>query len=205
MSNETRIKAAIFDLGRVLIDIDVSRGIFAFFAEQFGDNPQAVVRKLSTDDLITRYNTGRISPEQFHKALCDKFGLKITFQRFARLWCDILSPVPGMHELVKEINGRVCLGLLSDTDPLHWNYIIRKYRMLRYFRNPTLSYKIGSVKPSAESYLAAAKNVNTPLNACLYIDDLAGNVEGARSLGMDAIQFAGVTKLREELAARGIL
>jgi putative hydrolase of the HAD superfamily len=205
MKDERHIRAVIFDLGRVLVDIDVSKGIFALFAERFSDDPKAVMQKLSADELMNRYNAGQISPEQFHKALCDKFGLRITFQRFAQLWCDILSPVPGMGELLREISSRVCLGLLSDTDPLHWNYLVRKYDVLRCIENPTLSYQIGSVKPCAESYLTAAKNVNTPPQACLYIDDLAVNVKGALAVGMDAVQFEGVIKLREELAARGIL
>ena len=37
------------------------------------------------------------------------------------------------------------------------------------------------MKPNPAIYLAAARNVNTPPDRCLYIDDLEDNVLGARA------------------------
>jgi len=205
MKNETHVRAVIFDVGRVLVDVDISRGIFALFTDSFSEKTDSPVQRLMTDALMVNYNTGRISPKQFHKAVCDKFGLKLNFSKFVELWCDVFCQMPGAEELLKEMYGRVRLGLLTDTDQLHWDYVSREYSVLNHIQSRTLSYRIGVVKPSPESYLTAARSLNTPPEACLYIDDLAVNVEGARQVGMEAIQFRGVVPFREQLARKGII
>lgn len=180
------------------------RNIGGISADIFNNNPDNA-KEIASDDLIIQYDTGRISPEQFHGAITDKYGLNIDFAEFVELWCGVFSPIPGMDKLLRELNGRVVLGLLSDTDPLHWNYLLKEYSVLNIIENPTLSYKIGVMKPSAAIYLAAARNIDTPPKDCLYVDDLAANVEGARLVGMNAIQFEGTALLREKLIRRGIL
>ena len=71
--------------------------------------------------------------------------------------------------------------------------------------NPVLSYRIGYLKPEPKIYLAAAESVETTPQQCLFIDDREINVDGAQSLGMQSIQFTGIEKLRQDLAALGIL
>jgi FMN phosphatase YigB (HAD superfamily) len=61
------------------------------------------------------------------------------------------------------------------------------------------------MKPNAEIYLAAAKNVNTPPEHCLFIDDLQINVEGARAAGMQATRFENIDALARELKKMGLL
>ena len=55
------------------------------------------------------------------------------------------------------------------------------------------------MKPNAGVYLAAAENVQTPPQHCLFIDDLQANVEGARAAGMQAIRFESVYTLARDL------
>ncbi|MCP4343158.1 MAG: HAD-IA family hydrolase [Desulfobulbaceae bacterium] len=70
---------------------------------------------------------------------------------------------------------------------------------------PTLSYILGSLKPFPVNYLTAAESINTPLENCLFIDDLQRNVDGAIDIGMQAIRFTNETELREYLIESGIL
>jgi HAD superfamily hydrolase (TIGR01509 family) len=55
------------------------------------------------------------------------------------------------------------------------------------------------MKPDAKIYLAAANNVKTPPEQCLFIDDLKVNVDGARAVGMQAIRFESVFRLEQQL------
>jgi glucose-1-phosphatase len=198
--------AVIFDLGRVLIDVDSTRGIFVLLNRSLKQGTtESAVKMLWNDDLFKNYNAGRISSHQFYEALCRKFELDITFDRFAKLWCSVFNPMPGMEQLLLQLHGTIALGLLSDTDPLHWQYLLREYPMLGLIDKPTLSFETKLLKPSTESFLTAAKNVGVPAASCLYVDDLKENVEGARYVGMDAIHFQGSKPLREELAKRGLL
>ena len=61
----------------------------------------------------------------------------------------------------------------------------------------------GVTKPDPRIYaILCARNGLDPA-ACVFIDDSAANVDGARAFGMDAIRFTDAPALAAELAARG--
>ncbi len=201
MNTNNNIDAVIFDLGRVIVDIDFSRSLFRLFRD-FEQPSESILQQLMADDLINRYNTGRIQPQEFYEAVKQKFDLDIDFSEFKNLWCDIFSPMPGMEPLIRELEGKIKLGVFSNTDPLHWQHICNTNPIMDVFPQPTLSFEIGLQKPALESYRIAAANVDTPAEHCLYIDDLQENVEAAQQVGMQGLQFASATQLRDELAIR---
>lgn len=196
------IRAIIFDLGRVLVDVDTTRGLFGDLTGRA--DGEATVQALMDDGLIRQYNTGRIDPATFHAELCARLGLTIDFDAFRARWCDVFEPIPEMLALLAQLRRRWPVGLLSDTDPLHWEHIRRVYPVAENLQHITLSYQVGASKPDPAIYRAAAAGLGVPCTACFYVDDLLRNVEGARAVGMDAVQFRGVEPLREELAARGL-
>lgn len=195
----------IFDLGRVLVDIDFARGLFARLVDVSRDPPVEVGQNLTRDRLLVRLGTGQISPAEFHRELCRRAGLDLTFDDFARQWCDVFSPMDGMETLFRDVAGRVPVGLLSDTDPLHWRHLLSTFPILRQIPKPTLSFETGVLKPAPESYLAAARNVGVAPENCLFTDDVPANVEGAQRVGMDAILFRSAADLRRHLEERRIL
>ncbi len=199
------IKAVIFDLGRVLVDVNIQR-LQGFFLERTAaHDSQQALGHIMTHPAMAQYSRGQVDSRQFHRTLCSQYDLKLSFEEFAACWCDIFSPMKGMEEIVKALGKRFKLGLLSDTDPLHWEYIKTNYPLMQHFAHPTLSFEVGVTKPAKGIYLAAAKNTGAELSACLFIDDLADNVNGAVMAGMKAIQFKGAGPLSEELEKVGLL
>jgi len=157
------------------------------------------------DELVAAFNMGKISPKNFHKAICEKYDAALSYSQFVKLWCSIFRPMPGIALLLEQLHAKVGLGLLSNTDKLHWDYLLREYPEVGIFEKPTLSFEAGVMKPAPQIYLAAAANVGTACGNCLCVDDLQVNVDGARRVGMDAILFEDVGRLRRELITRGIL
>ena len=197
--------AIIFDLGRVLIDVDFTRGLFKYYQGNRHETDSEIIERIFRDDLFITFATGKISPEELYKALTHKYKLPLTYDQFVRKWCDIFSPMDGMETLVHEIAANYPVGLLSDTDPLHWHYCLQTYPYLQLFNKPSLSYEIGALKPDPVCYLTAAKNVSRPPQLCLFIDDREKNVEGAKKVGMKSLLFTGVDDLRDELSTLHIL
>ncbi len=113
--------------------------------------------------------------------------------------------MPGMEDLLRSLHGRFPLGLLSDTDSLHWQHLRSHYPILSIFPRPVLSFEVGIMKPNPEIYRLAAESVRTCPEHCLYIDDLSVNVEGARQIGMEAIVFRQTDDLKQNLISRDIL
>ncbi len=196
----------IFDLGRVLVDIDMERGLFGRLTGCAGQSPQAIMEHLKRDGLFTALCGGKICSRDFHRELCARTGMKQDFADFAREWCDIFRPMPGMDELVDAVLASgVRVGILSDTDALHWEYLRGAFAMVAKIPYPTLSYEVGATKPMPVMYEQAAGSLGLTCSACFFTDDLEENVRGARDAGMDAEVFTDPGSLREHLAIRGVL
>ena len=196
------VRAVIFDLGRVLVDLDVQGGLWA---EVAGVCSHRVAGRELLEDLQWRWCTGRLTPEAFHAEVCALHDLRIDRDEFFRRWCEGFSPMPAMEPLLREVAARVPVGLLSDTDCVHWPYLRGRFPFLSLFARPTLSFEVGHMKPAPEIYRAAAANVGVEPAGCFFVDDLPRNVAGARAAGMDAAQFRGPDALREDLRSRAIL
>jgi putative hydrolase of the HAD superfamily len=199
-----KIEAVIFDLGRVIVNIDLKGGIFKHFAQNIACSDEDTMRKLVNDDMYRRAMQGKITPEQLHEKLSDRFGLHLNYNEFVNVWCGGFSPNPGMAQLIAELSGQVKLGLLSDADALHWGFIRENYPEMKYFKKPTISFEVGITKPAKEIYVKAAENTGAAIENCIFFDDLAANVKGAIDAGMQAVVFENPQQVRRELAERGL-
>ncbi len=202
----TAVQAVVFDLGRVLVGLDFTRGLPGRLAGGSGPASDAALRRVLADPTFADFSTGRIPPAEFHRRMEARFGLGLGFEEFRRQWCDIFLPSPGMEALVRELAGEgVPLGLLSDTDPLHWAFELAENPWLGLIPRPTLSFEIGLLKPHPDCYRLAARNTGAPVERCLFVDDLEPNVEGALAVGMQALRFTGVAPLRQTLRELHVL
>ena len=67
-----------------------------------------------------------------------------------------------------------------------------------------LSHEVGAAKPDRKIYEAVQNITGEKPEAHLFIDDIEENVDGARSLGWDGIQFTGYDNLISEFEKRNI-
>ena len=199
------IEAVIFDLGRVLVDVVISdefRSALDWPPAPANDGGR---RRRVFERLYQDFSTGRLTAEQFHRHLCRESGQKIEFGDFQRLWCSLVHTLPGAEELFDRVARRWPVGLLSDTDPLHWQHVLEHHPFVGRISRPTLSFRIGVMKPDPRAFRAAADNVGYPPPACLFIDDKPENVVGAEKLGMQGLVFQGTAELQQQLERLGLL
>jgi FMN phosphatase YigB (HAD superfamily) len=199
------IEAVIFDLGRVLVGWDISEGLWAELREVFGPPGAREPGGAGWEKLYDGYSRGKVPPRDFHREFCRLSGFDLDWETFVARWCDIFYTMDGMERLLADVRERVAVGLLSDTDPLHWAFVLEHYPWLRQIGKPALSFETGARKPEREAYLAAAGNLGRAPGACFFIDDLEANVLGAREAGMDAVQYVDEGELRRTLTSRGVL
>lgn len=204
-SGNNHIRAVIFDLGRVLVNVDLQGGMYRYYfnSRQLGD--QEILDRIFNNEIFIAFNTGRLKPHDFHQLLITNYQLNLPYDQFVQEWCAMLAPMEGMAGLVTELSARYTLGILSDTDPLHWPYCQKQFPFLKLFTRPTLSYQTGFLKPDPRCYELAARNTATTAEFCLFIDDRENNVSGARKAGMTALRFSGLESLRRELTDMHIL
>ncbi len=111
---------------------------------------------------------------------------------------------PGMVELVRALRGRYKVGLLSNAAPGLEEDLRDHFRIADLFDDIVNSATVGLAKPDPRIFRLAAERLGVPPERCFFTDDLAHNVEGARSVGMTAHQFKGVEGLLQALRAAGV-
>ena len=83
--------------------------------------------------------------------------------------------------------------------------IYRQSGLYDYFSPAVLSCEIGVKKPCPRAYEILLERLDLPADEVIFIDDKWVNVEAAREVGIDAIQFHSIDQLREELNRRNII
>lgn len=204
-SEVRNITTIIFDLGRVLIGIHADGEKFGALMRAIGIDPQGAQERYWYTEEVQRHMTGELGPEDFHQAVVERFDLDYDFNSFRNAWCDIFQPMSGMADLFQELSRNYHIGLLSDTDPIHWEYLRGELPWLQTVAKPTLSFEVGYLKPHPVMFETAAANCGTAKSKCLFIDDLLANVDGARYSGMPGLRFVNPEKLRKDLIGLGVL
>lgn len=198
----------IFDFGNVIAFFDYQRACDQL-GRPLGLSGEALLelaRARNFVAILQRYERGAITAEAFSKSFCQLVGLDLPHHEFAAAWSDIFwlnEPMAQLVAFLKRAGYRLILG--SNTNVLHAERFREQFATtLAHFDHLVLSHEVGHLKPSAEFYLACAAAAGEEPASCLFIDDLAENVEGARAAGLAALQFTEFPRLLSDLAQAGI-
>jgi putative hydrolase of the HAD superfamily len=198
------IKGIIFDLGRVLIKVDLKKGFMNRISSLSGYSEKEIMESLFSDNYFLDYEKGKTSPWDFYQYVANKYNVKIGFGTFVAEWNNIFDANLDMEKLCLKLMNRYNIGILSDIDILHWQYISDNFNFLKKIKKPVLSFQTGYIKPHPQCYLKAAESIGLEISDCLFIDDRPINVVGAIKTGMKAIVFENILLLLKELSELGI-
>ena len=139
-----------FDLGKVLIDFDVEL-MFRQVAAVAGVAPAAVEAAIITSGLQRQYEAGRISTEEFYDEFCRQTGTQADFESLATANREMFFLNEAMEQLIRRLHrAGMPLGVLSNTNPNHWEYCWQRFPVLREcFGVHVLSHRVGACKPDA--------------------------------------------------------
>ncbi len=197
--------ALLFDLGRVVLDIDFGKTL-ACWAGHAGCEPAHLVERFSRDDIYRRHETGEISDAEFFEGLRSSLGVKLSDAQFLEGWNAVFAgEMPGIAALLARAAARVPLYAFSNTNNAHVEHFSREYAgVLGHFREIFLSSAIGLRKPDAAAYDHVVKAIGVDPERIVFFDDLAENIEGARGSGLTAIHVTSPGDVARALAELGI-
>jgi FMN phosphatase YigB (HAD superfamily) len=202
--NSRMIKTIIFDMGKVIIPFDFQRG-YDRMAPLCGYDAAQIPERLRSCDLVTRFEEGKLDPQEFVKEISSILELNASYGEFCGIWSSIFLPDTLIsEEFVLALRERHRLLLLSNTNAIHYEMVSKAYPLLGHFHHHVLSHKVGALKPSPIIYAEALKHSNAEPGECFFTDDIAAYVEGAKQAGIDAVQFESQAQIERELRARGV-
>jgi HAD superfamily hydrolase (TIGR01509 family) len=205
----------IFDLGNVLVYIHPE----AFLQTLGIDSPEnRRIYQKKVIDIVRAYERGEDPTEKFLDNLDKLFNMHdagevhhggngwYSQDDFQRAMLSIIGrPVPGMEELVRSLAPEVPLGLLSNTNPLHFDACMVNLRVLQFIPSHFLSYRLRSLKPESGIFEQTIELLQLDPRDILYIDDLPENIEAADRAGLNGHLFVGYETLVARLSDLGVV
>lgn len=204
-----RRPAIIFDFGNVVAHFDYARAC-AHFGDRSGLSGEeflARLRERGLTPLVHDYESGRMTAKAFSKSVCTIGDLEdVSHEEFVSAWCDVFWLNEPVAQIVGELKRRgYTLILGSNTNCLHAAKFRRQFpETIGQFDGLVLSFEVGHIKPLAPFFHACAKAAAAPPDACVFIDDLPENVEGARAVGMTGLVYRNPDALIADLSGLGI-
>ncbi len=199
------IEVILYDLGNVILPFNhyqIAEKLSRLSQKREARDPEEIFSYLFDfhEGMVNRFDLGQVSPQEFFQSIKDHLGLSISFDEFIPIWTDIFSENVEVSQIIRSQKGRWRLGLLSNTDPLHFHYILSKFSVMRAFDKWILSYEVGFKKPAIEIFQTAIAWASVEPQRILFIDDLKRHVEVAISLGMRGVHFLSAEQLKKELS-----
>lgn len=193
------IKTILFDLGRVIVNIDKT-GMLKELSKNSG-KPVKFIEEYLADfsPIVKEFGKGKITPKQFYEKTSKELNLNMGLNKFRDLWCDIFTLNEGVAGIIKKLKKNYRLVLLSNVDEWHWAYVKSKFKVIDLFDDRTLSYKVGCMKPNPLIFLDALKKSKTVPWNCMYLDDIARFIYAARVMGIRAFQYRNFERLTWDL------
>lgn len=200
------IKAVLFDLGKVLLRFDFDPA-FKRLARHCGRTPKDIEAFFIQSGLEVLYDGGKISSKHFYREVKRALGLKIGFEAFGAVWNRIFTPITPMTGLLARLKRRgYRLVLISNTNEMHFRYVVKKYPFLKHFDRFILSYKVKMRKPDPHIYNLAARACKARPEEIFYIDDREDLTSAAEELGFHVHTYRKDTpKLIQKLKKAGVL
>jgi len=199
--NERRV--VLFDLGNVLVNIHP-----AAFTRHLGIDPATAYRKYQKRILgiVKKYEAGLQTTDEYFNEMSDLFSGRYNSSLLREAMLKVIgAPVGGMEELVRLVATRYEIGVVSNTNELHFDYCRETFTTLRHFSKFYLSYKLSLLKPSALYYEAVLADLRVLPQSVFFVDDLEENVVGAKKSGMNGIQFVSPGQLEQDFKALALL
>ena len=184
------VKNIIFDLGGVLLDLDVNRSVQAF--RKLGlNNLEEQDSWYNRNKFFSAIEVGTQSDEEFRSGVRSILQNEVSDEEIDAAWCAMLVDfAPEKIALLKNLRLNYNLFLFSNTNNIHLNYFRKLFfdsfgfQLDDLFVKTFYSHEIGMRKPDLKSFLYVLQEAGIVAHESLFIDDLDLNIEGAKSLGI---------------------
>ncbi len=186
-----KIKNIIFDLGGVIINLDVPK-TYKSFAKLGGMSEHQVIAMVESAPFFDDYEKGLISSVTFRKCIRRLLKKNLPDEEIDQAWNDMLLDIPVERlSLIEELKGKYNLFVLSNTNDIHikaFNEIIHQsYDLNQYhglFDYVYYSYRINKRKPDTEIFRHVLDEQNLIPEETIFFEDNSDNIKGAGSLNI---------------------
>lgn len=205
------IRNLLFDLGNVIIDIDIDGARTNIESLLDPKYPSKVVEH-NLYKAIEQFEVGKMSKDVFLSTMLQYTRPGIQAHDMIEAWNSMLIGIPvyrlTMLEMLRE-NYNVML--LSNTNSIHLEWVYHHLRTnfgeqdfeQRYFDDAYYSHLIHCRKPNAKSFQIVVNQSYITPEKTLFIDDFEENIHAAQKMGFKTHHSPGDEEIAEVLKLKG--
>ncbi len=194
------IKNLVFDIGNVLLgfrwrDMFREHGISEAETERIG------WEMFNSEIWWGQLDKGQTTLEEAIVSYRKEFPQDIeTIEWFIRNADQMPVGRPEIWELVRQLKEKGShIYLLSNySEELVWTHI-GNTPIPSLAEGGVISYQVGVIKPDPRIYQILLEKYDLKAEECLFFDDRKDNVEGAKAVGMEAVEVTSGEMLQAEL------
>lgn len=206
-----QIQNIIFDLGGVILNIDPERTRAKFIALWNG-KAEEVYQNILREKILEKYETGRISAEEFHQSLLKYSHSGTPSSAIDDAWNAMLLDIPTENlNVLWKVKKHYRTFLLSNTNAMHTPLYSAMFfnksgkPMEEFFEGVFLSHKLGMNKPHREIFEYVLQVNGLQPEVTLFIDDAEENIRAAAALGIHTIHLLPPLNLQNIFSEDGLL
>ena len=200
------VRAAVFDLGGVLIDWNPRR-----LYRQMFDGDEAAMERFLAEVCSPAWNldldAGRPWPAAIETLAARHPDQRDLILAYDERWPEMLvGPIEGTVDVLADLRrAGVRLAALSNWSAEKFPIARRRYRFLDWFETIVIFGEVGLCKPDPRIYRHLLERTGLEAASTVFVDDAAANVSAATEIGMTALVFRDPATLRSDLQALGLL
>ena len=197
------IKVIIFDLGQVVIKFDLRKAL-----ERLLTVCQAPIGDITTFFTASEperlFTEGKISSREFYNEVKKRFNSNIDFAEFCVQYNTIFEVNQPVADIIVKLKRHYRVATLSNTNELHFNYIMETYPIMNVFDECIVSFREQCQKPHYEIFKKAIEKLDVAPTNVVFVDDNEANVLAAGQIGIRAIHYTTPEALVEKLGKYGV-
>jgi putative hydrolase of the HAD superfamily len=201
-----QIKNIFFDLGSVLLDIDVGKTMKSF--EKQGISVSLLERIYETpDNFFLLFERGAISKADFRNEIRSLAKNNMTDSQIDSAWSAMVVGFQNeIIDLLISLKQKHYLFLLSNTNEIHVPVYTQMFRETSkgisfddIFSKIYYSHVVKLSKPNPAIYTYVLEDSGVDPKESVFIDDLLQNVNSANEAGLPAYQLTEEERLTDLL------
>lgn len=185
------VKNIIFDLGGVIINLDVIKTI-SIINSKSTQKLEALYNEFEQDELFNDFDKGLLNSEAFFKRFKQKINFIGTDLELLNAWNAMILDVPEKRiDLLVSLKQKYNTFLLSNTCEPHITCFERSLYLQNgiknfedYFDKIYFSCRIGMRKPDKEIFEFVLEENKLKAEETIFIDDTMRHVKGAGDCGI---------------------
>jgi len=195
LKRKSMIKAVVFDMGGVLLKLNIERCVRKFKEDAGFKDIEYYLDSYHQKGFIGDFEEGRINEEEFYAECLKHCAPGSTMETVLNCFVGLLAGLNDeMIDFIRSIRGKYDLYLLTNNNPIsrrEFDGLMDKTGLPSsiVFKKQFYSYELHMQKPSREIFIKVIDEIGCKPEEMLFIDDGKKNIDAASAFGIKTVQY----------------